>query len=146
MGILYAYFYFNGSLMMAVGKPSWKLALDFVQSVSNVVAFAITVQWGIVAVAAAYVIRGYLMAPLTIWVVWKLIRIDIRTYLSQGAVPLVGTIIMLVSMFIVKYFLSSLISPPGILAIAIFVGAIVYVLSVFLMTPKLFRQVVNIGR
>jgi len=146
VGILYAYFYFNGSLMMAVGKPSWKLALDFVQSVSNVVAFAITVQWGIVAVAAAYVIRGYLMAPLTIWVVWKLIRIDIRTYLSQGAVPLVGTIIMLVSMFIVKYFLSSLISPLGILAIAIFVGAIVYVLSVFLMTPKLFRQVVNIGR
>lgn len=62
IGILYAYFYFNGSVMMAVGKPSWKLALDFIQAVSNVIAFAIAVQWGIVAVAAAYVIRGYLMA------------------------------------------------------------------------------------
>lgn len=146
IGILYAYFYFNGSMMMAVGKPSWKLALDFVQSVSNVVAFAIAVQWGIVAVAAAYVIRGYLMAPLTVWVVWKLIRIDVWTYLRQGTVPLAGTMFMLVAITIVKYFLSNLISAWAILAISIFVGIIVYVLSVLLMAPKLFWQIVNFSR
>ncbi|MBD2448764.1 MOP flippase family protein [Nostoc sp. FACHB-152] len=146
IGILYAYFFFNSSLMMAVGKPSWKLALDFVQSVSNVVAFAIAVQWGIVAVAAAYVIRGYLMTPLTIWVVWKLIRIDVKTYLSQGAVALAGTAIMLIAIAIVKYFLSNLISTSAILAISILIGTLVYVLSILLIRPKLFWQVVNIAR
>ncbi|MBC1241941.1 MOP flippase family protein [Nostoc sp. 2RC] len=146
IGILYAYFYFNGSVIMAVGKPSWKLGLDFIQAVSNVIAFAIAVRWGIIAVAAAYVIRGYLMAPLNVWVVWKLIHIDIWTYLRQGAVPLAGTIIMLMSIFSVKYFLINLISPPVILAISIAVGIIVYVLSIFLIAPKLFWQVVNISR
>ncbi len=146
IGILYAYFYFNASVMMAMGKPSWKLALDFVQAVSNVVAFAIAVQWGIVAVAAAYVIRGYLMVPLNIWVVWKLIHIDVRTYIRQGAVPLAGTVIMLTAIFAIKYFLNNVISSSAVLALGILVGVIVYVLSIFLIAPKLFWQVVNIAR
>ena len=146
MGIIYAYFYFNAPVIMAVGKPSWKLALDFVQAVCNVFVFAISVKWGIVAVAAAYVIRSYLMAPLDIWVVWKLIRIDIGTYLRQGSVPLAGTIIMLIAIFIVKYFLSTLISSSALLVLSIFIGIIVYVLSIFVIAPKLFWQVVNIAR
>ncbi|WP_138497542.1 lipopolysaccharide biosynthesis protein [Nostoc sp. PA-18-2419] len=146
MGIIYAYFYFNAPVIMAVGKPFWKLALDFVQAVCNVIVFALSVKWGIVAVAAAYVLRSYLMAPLDIWVVWKLIHIDVRTYLRQGSIPLVGTIIMLIAIFIVKYFLSTLISSSALLVLCIFVGIIVYVLSIFLIAPKLFWQVVNIAR
>ncbi|HIK03956.1 MAG TPA: MOP flippase family protein [Trichormus sp. M33_DOE_039] len=146
VGILYAYFYFNGSVIMAMGKPAWKLALDGVQAVTNIIAFAIAVQWGIVAVAAAYVIRSYLMSPLTIWVVWKLVRINIVTYLRQGAAPLVATITMVGAIFAVKYFLGSLINYEAILAISILVGAVVYVLSIFLIAPKLFWQVVNIAR
>ncbi|MCF4970487.1 MOP flippase family protein [Nostoc sp. CMAA1605] len=146
VGILYAYFYFNGSVIMAVGKPAWKLALDGVQAVSNIIAFAIAVQWGIVAVAAAYVIRSYLMSPLTVWVVWKLVRINIFTYLRQGAAPLAATITMLGAIFTVKYFLSSLINSGAILAISTLVGTLVYVLSIFLMSPKLFWQVVKIAR
>ncbi|WP_392531334.1 lipopolysaccharide biosynthesis protein [Nostoc sp. C117] len=146
IGILYAYFYFNGSVIMAVGKPSWKLALDFLQAVSNVVAFALSVQWGIVAVAAAYVIRGYLMVPLNIWVLWKLIRIDVSTYLAQGIVPLIGTTIMLAAIFSVKYLLSNFISSYAILAISIIVGIVVYCVAILLIAPKLFWQVVNISR
>jgi PST family polysaccharide transporter len=146
VGILYAYFYFNSSVIMAVGKPAWKLALDGLQAVTNIMAFAIAVQWGIVAVAAAYVIRSYLMSPLTVWVVWKLVRINIVTYLRQGAAPLAATITMLGAIFAVKYFLSDLINYEAILAISILFGAIVYVLSIFLIAPKLFWQVVNIAR
>ncbi|MEA5564729.1 MOP flippase family protein [Anabaena sp. UHCC 0399] len=146
IGILYAYFYFNASVIMAMGKPSWKLALDGVQAVSNIVAFAIAVQWGIVAVAAAYVIRGYLMAPLTVWVVWKLVRINVVTYLRQGAAPLAATITMLGTIFAVKYLLSNIVNTSAMLAVAILVGAIVYILSIFLIAPKLFWQVVNIAR
>ncbi|MBD2360875.1 MOP flippase family protein [Anabaena minutissima FACHB-250] len=146
IGILYAYFYFNASVIMAMGKPSWKLALDGVQAVTNIVAFAIAVQWGIVAVAAAYVIRGYLMAPLTVWVVWKLVRINVVTYLRQGAAPLAATITMLGTIFAVKYLLGNIVNTSAMLAVAILVGAIVYVLSIFLIAPKLFWQVVNIAR
>lgn len=145
-GILYAYFYFNGSLIMALGKPSWKLAIDFVQSIINVVGFAISVQWGIVAVAAAFVIRAYLMAPIVVWLIWKLADINVVTYLRQGVVPLAGTIIMLGTILIIKYFMTNLISSFMLLAIAIAIGSIVYVLSIFLIAPKLFWQTINIFR
>ncbi|WP_026733922.1 MOP flippase family protein [Fischerella sp. PCC 9605] len=145
-GILYAYFYFNGSLIMALGKPSWKLGLDFVQATGNFIAFAITVRWGIVAVAAAYVIRCYLTAPLTVWVVWKLSRINIMTYLSQGVAPLTGSVIMLVAIFSTKHFLSPILNSLGILAVSILLGITAYVVTIFLIAPKLFRQVVTITR
>ncbi|WYL97344.1 MAG: MOP flippase family protein [Gloeotrichia echinulata IR180] len=147
VGILYAYFYFNGSLIMAVGKPSVKLGLDFVQAISNIVAFSIAVQWGIVYVAGGFVIRGYLIAPIIVWVIWKLVHINVVTYLRQGVVPLAGTAIMLVAIFGIKYFLSYLtINPALILAISILLGSTVYVFSILLLAPKLFWEVVNIVR
>jgi len=86
------------------------------------------------------------MAPLNIWVVWKLIHIDVKTYIRQGAVPLAGTGVMLAAIFVIKYFLGNVISSSAVLALAILVGVIVYVLSIFVIAPKLFWQVVNIAR
>ncbi|MBD2435659.1 lipopolysaccharide biosynthesis protein [Nostoc sp. FACHB-110] len=146
IGVLYAYFYFNTPVMMAVGKPYWKLALDILQAITNVIVFALSVKWGIVAVAAAYVIRSYVMAPIDIWVVRKLIHINIGTYLRQGCIPLAGTIFMLIAIIIVKTFCATLMSPLALLSVCIVVGTIVYVLSIYLIAPKLFWQVVNIAR
>jgi len=145
-GIAYAYFYFNGSVLMAVGKPSYKLAIDFMQAVINVIGFSIAVRWGIVAVASAFVIRMYLIAPIVIWIIWKQIHINVLTYLRQGAASLAGTIVMLFVIFVIKYFLSNLISSSAVLAISIVAGIIVYVLSIFLIAPKLFWQIRNIAR
>ncbi|QFS45839.1 lipopolysaccharide biosynthesis protein [Nostoc sphaeroides] len=145
-GIAYAYFYFNGSVLMAVGKPSYKLAMDFIQAVINVIGFSIAVRWGIVAVASAFVIRMYLIAPILIWVIWKQIHINVLTYLRQGAASLAGTIVMLFVIFVIKYFLSNLISSSAVLAISLVIGIIVYILSIFLIAPKLFWQIRNIAR
>jgi PST family polysaccharide transporter len=53
---------------------------------------------------------------------------------------------MLGSIFAVKYLLSNLINTSAMLAVTILIGATVYVLSIFLIAPKLFWQVVNIAR
>jgi PST family polysaccharide transporter len=83
IGILYAGFYFNGPLIMAIGKPNWKLGLDVIRTICYVISFMIAVKWGIVAVAASYVITAYLLAFATIWVMKNLIQIDIPTYRRQ---------------------------------------------------------------
>jgi PST family polysaccharide transporter len=145
-GIAFAYFYFNGSVLMAIGKPSLKLALDLIQAMSNIIGFSIAVKWGIVAVASAFVIRLYLMSPLIIWVVWRHININVLTYLRQGTTALAGTLAVLFTIFSVKYFLSDLFSPFIILSISVFLGIVVYLSSIFMLSPKLFRQVVNIVR
>lgn len=145
-GIAFAYFYFNGSVLMAMGKPSLKLALDLIQAMSNIIGFSIAVRWGIVAVAAAFVIRLYLMAPLIIWVVWRHININVVTYLRQGATALAGTLAVVLTILSIKYLINDLFSPLVILSICVLVGIVVYLTSIFLLAPKLFQQVVNMVR
>lgn len=145
-GIAYAYFYFNGSVLMAIGRPSAKLAIDLIHAMSNIIGFTIAVRWGIVAVAAAFVIRLYLMAPVIIWIVWKYIRINVLTYLRQGAISLAGTLAMVVAILTIKYFFSSSLSTIGLLSISLIIGISVYVLSIVLIAPKLLRQIVSIVR
>jgi PST family polysaccharide transporter len=145
-GVGIAYFYFTGSVLMAIGKPSLKLALDLLQAMTNIIGFALAVKWGIVAVAYAFVIRLYLIAPLIIWVIWKQININVFTYLRQGATALGGTIAVIFTILSIKYFLGDLLSPLGIVSISVVAGLMVYISAIFLLAPKLFWQVVNIVR
>lgn len=146
IGPLYACFYFNGPLMMAVGKPSWKLKLDCLQAICNLTAFAISVRWGITAVAAAYIIRSYLTAPLSIWLIQKLIRVNVLTYLRQGVTPLVGTLVMLIAIFAVRYFLNPLFGTLEVLIASTLAGVTVYLATVLLIEPKIFRQIMSLAR
>src|SRR5262249_51032764 len=73
IGILHSLFYFNGAVLTGLGKPGWVLALTAINAAANVPAFAVAVQWGILAVAIAYVVRGYLLAPLPLLAVRRLV-------------------------------------------------------------------------
>ena len=48
IGILEVVQYFNTSVLLAAGKPSWNFAIAAVNACCNVVAFAIGIRWGIV--------------------------------------------------------------------------------------------------
>lgn len=144
IGLLYAGFNYNNPLIMALGKPGLGLGLSSVQAIGNVIGFAIAVRWGIVAVAAAYVIRAYLTAPVTLWIVNKLIPINFRTYLSQYTAPLIASLVMIASIFGTKYFLSQIVNKHILLAICIPLGAIVYVITIQLIAPKLFQRAIDL--
>ncbi|MBW4686916.1 MAG: MOP flippase family protein [Komarekiella atlantica HA4396-MV6] len=146
IGILYTGFYFNGPVMMAVGKSAWKLRLDFIKTIGYFLAFAIAVRWGIVAVAAGYVITGYLMSGMTLWFLKKTIRINLITYLQQYIAPMVGSVAMVAAILGTKYFLSNFINLPILLLISILVGAIVYPVTIILIAPKEFRQFIDVFR
>ncbi len=88
IGLLHSVFYFNSAVMLASGKPHWRLGLNALNAVVNVAAVLLVVRWGIVAVAAAYTIRGYVLAPLQIWAVRQLIPIEVGSYVRRLAAPL----------------------------------------------------------
>lgn len=94
IGILEAITYFNGAVIQASGKPSWSLGLRFLNVIGNLIGFAIAVRWGVVAVALAYVLRGYLLMPLSVWAAHKLIHFDLRTYVRQYTAPLFASVVM----------------------------------------------------
>lgn len=143
IGILYAGFYFNGPVFMAVGKPSWKLGLDSIRTLCYLIAFAITVRWGIVAVAVGFVTMGYLMSIITVWVLRKLINIDLTIYLRQYVAPLSSSLVMVVAILAAKYFLGNIANSHILLAISILVGAAIYVPMIMITEPKLCWQAVN---
>ncbi|MBD2594945.1 lipopolysaccharide biosynthesis protein [Nostoc spongiaeforme FACHB-130] len=144
VGLLYAGFYYNGTVIMALGKPSWNLALNCIQAIANLTCFLIAVHWGIVAVAASYVVRGYIMSPVPILVIKKLIPLKISTYLRQYITPAVGSLIMVMCILSVKHFLAGVLHLYVLIFLCIVTGATTYIGIVLLIEPKLYQQINSI--
>ena len=143
IGIPQATFTLSGLVLVAMGKPSWNLRIMFLNTVVNIAGFLIAVHWGIIAVAASFVIRCYLLSPVQLWAIYKLIRINIATYFNQFFTPLVGSLMMVIAVFGAKYFLTHLINAQILLAVCVAIGAGIYAATLLLIAPKLFWQIVD---
>jgi len=146
IGILHSILYFHGSVIIAFGKPSWRLGSSFLNAVANVFAFALAVRWGIVAVAAAYVIRGYLLFPVELWMVRKLAMVNIKTYFRQFIVPLAGSMAMAVVIFGLKLLWTDTLKLQLQLAIYVLTGCIIYSFAVQLIDPTIRLQLLKLFR
>lgn len=146
VGLLYAGFYYNGSLIMAMGKPAWNLGLNALQAVGNITFFVIAVRWGIVAVAASYVLRGYLMAPITLWVVHKVMPFNLKSYLRQYASPLLASLVMVIVMFGAKAVLGNTLDVHILLPIYIVLSIVVYAATILTIAPKLAQRAIELVR
>lgn len=92
----------NGVLLKSLGRPGWRLAIMTVGVVVLIGAFAVAVQWGIVAVAAALVVVTYAMAPAWLAAVHRLIRLSPLAYVRQIGPPLVASLLMTGLVFALK--------------------------------------------
>jgi O-antigen/teichoic acid export membrane protein len=146
IGILHSVDFFNATVIMAMGKPFWKLVINCLNVVCNVTAFVLVVRWGIVAVAAAYVIRGYLLFPVPLWIIHRLIRINIPAYFRQYLAPLIGSMAMVLAIMLSKYLLSSWSNPLMTVCLGSALGGGVYLATIFLFAPQLLQQVVDLAR
>jgi PST family polysaccharide transporter len=146
IGILQSVFFFNYSVVIAAGKPSWRLRITLMNAVSNVIAFAVVVRWGIVAVAAAYVVRGYLLSPIEIWVLKKVIDLDIKYYLKQYIAPLAGSVAMVLALAGLKIIVSDSLNQYIRLIIYILSGGGIYLLVVQFVEPSIWQQMLELLR
>jgi len=118
----------------------------FLNAITNLIAFAIAVRWGIVAVAAAYVIRGYLLSPLEVWMVRSLAGIELRRYFQQFLAPVLGSVAMAGSIFAVRYWIGDNLDLRLQIAIYIPLGIASYALVVQWVAPSLRQQVPSLIR
>jgi PST family polysaccharide transporter len=144
IGVLHSVYYFLGTVIIAMGKPSWKVIINFIYSIANVIAFSIAVRWGIAAVAAAFVIRGYLLAPIELWLVKKLIPLNLITYFRQFIAPLSGSLAMVATIMVTRHLLRGVTSLPIIAAVCILLGTLVYVGVILLIAPTIKRQILDL--
>jgi PST family polysaccharide transporter len=146
IGILHSIFYFHDSLIYAVGKPSWRLGMILLNAVGNLIAFAIAVRWGIVAVAAAYVIRGYLLSPLEFWMVHKLANINLRKYFNQFLGPVLGSFAMTIVVLGLKSIIGKEFSLGLQIAIYVLAAALIYQAVVKLVVPSFWTRIFKVIR
>ena len=144
-GLLQSILFVDSTVIKAMGKPSWRVAIMGGIAVALVVAFAITVQWGIVAVALAMVIVTYLSAPVWIAATNRLIGLDARTYASQVWPPLVSASVMTGFVFLAKAMTSDL---PLVWRVvtAIVVGVVTYGLGLWAVARPAAREAWQLAR
>ncbi|MBW4459937.1 MAG: MOP flippase family protein [Nodosilinea sp. WJT8-NPBG4] len=141
IGPVHTILIYNSSILMAMGKPNWRLAIQVVNVLVNVVGFFIVVRWGIIAVASVYVIRGYLLLPLSIWAIDRLLKVDYRSYMAQYFSPLFCSLLMTLAMFLTRYFCTYLsLNNFLTLAACIAIGTVSYVGSIAIFSPVLFAK------
>jgi len=139
VGILQSLTHFNGSVIKAVGKPSWRLGIAVVQTSCTVVAMLLVVRQGITAVAIACVAVGVALYPLGLWAVRRSIGIELGAYAAQFAGPVFAALLCAAAALGVRLAGESL---PVALRIALSVGAgaAAYGIGLRITAPELLRR------
>ncbi len=127
--------------LKARGKPGVVLALSAVNATTNVIAFAIAVRWGIVAVAAAYTVRGYLFWPVAWLLLRRYLNVSLRHYLRALAPALAATAVMAAVILPGRTPLLRVSDPQMTLFACTAAGLIVYAIAARLVAPARCRQV-----
>lgn len=137
----------SGNLAVSLGKPSWHLKARFIISIARILGFILAVRWGIVAVAIAFVATNiFIYTPINIWLANRLIRLDFKKYFSYFTAPIIGSVVMTITIFGSKHVLYGL---PGLywsLILDIIIGALSYFGVIWLMRPNIFRQASDLIR
>lgn len=137
--------YVNLSVLLAVGRPDWKLRLTVVYAVLNVAVFITFARFGIVAVALAFAVRSYATMPLSYWLTRKAIRFSLGEYLRRLAVPLLASLGTVAAAWSAKSLLAGA-SAWMVLGALGGLAVIVYPMAIRLGAPGLFQRAVGYVR
>lgn len=138
---------FSGALLNAVGHPEITFRIRLVTTVVNVVGFlaAVLLFRDIVAVAAAFVIRGYLLMPLILWWQQKYAGIPVRENLSQLRGVAAATIVMSVAVIAVKLLLIDHVHKGLLLVAEVIVGIAAFAVAIWFFERALVREVATVA-
>lgn len=134
------------SIFRAAGKPSWRFYIYSLTALLNVAGFLLVVKMGIVAVAASYVVVSYVLMPLYILMIRKLINVSIRSQLSQYVPALVSSLAMIVVVLLLKYFIGQNFTILIRLIIYAVIGAAAYLLSLRLIRPGMYTKMLELAK
>jgi O-antigen/teichoic acid export membrane protein len=137
---------FSDTLLNAAGHPEVVFRFRTITAVTNVLGFLIAVPFGIVAVAVAFVLRGYLLLPLSLHWMRRYAQIPVREFLAQLRGPAVATLLMAVSVLSVKFLLTG--SAPSVVLLGAEVGAgvVTFIAVLWLVERGLLREVIEVAR
>jgi hypothetical protein len=138
---------FSGAVWNAVGHPEVTLRFRLLSTITNVAGFLIAVLFfrNIVAVAAAFVIRGYLLLPLNIYWMRVYAGVPVRDQLLRLKGVGAATALMVVAVLGTKFVLAGHVHAAILLAAEVAVGVLAFGLGLWLVERSLLRELFTVG-
>ena len=146
VGIPHAVIYLNKAMVTAAGRPNLSLRVAGLTAAITVVGFILVVHWGILAVATSYVVCGYLLVPVSVWSVTRVIGIQLGRYLRLFVAPLTSGLVMVLALVAAKEALDGVVAGLPLIAVLLVVGTGVYLAMLYGTCPSLVRSVLSSGR
>ena len=140
IGLLHSLYYLNNAVLLGYGKPQWELGINLLNSVVNTIVFIIAAQWNVMAVACGYVLRGYLLAPLPLFAVSRLLCFSFTSYVRNILFPLISTFVMSVCLLAFKSIMGNTVNPLVMLIAQVLLGGLVYFLIIYIISPQILKK------
>ena len=137
---------FMGPLTVAVGRADWEFYWAVVSMVVMLVAFPVGLQWGIVGVAASYLIMISVLHPIRFAIIQRLIPISARRYLRALAPASACSVVLGVVWLLTEALLQGTTSGLVLVTAASVTGAAAYVVALRVAWPDDFRRQLDFAR
>jgi len=95
--------YLIAVLLNAVGQPTKAMILSAAQSALSVLFAMIAVQWGMVGIAAAFVLRTLVTTPLGWWFLKRNAQVSVLDIAKALATPVLASAIMMLAIYATKH-------------------------------------------
>lgn len=127
----------NGSVLYAMGKPSWVFGLMLVGTIVNICGFIVVVQHGVIAVAAVFAFVQYGFVPVWFYLMHRALSIKLTNYIKLFLTPLVGSLTLILLTLIFRYFSPNGLSSFWSLILSSIAGGGIYLLIIKVTKPTL---------
>jgi PST family polysaccharide transporter len=134
------------ALLQGTGHVGWSFALTLIGFVLFLVILPVGLAYGIVGVAAALVVRGWVLLLIRLWLIRRLFATSLNSVWRSFLLPSAGGMIMAAVMTITGTLAGSRFGGVTRLILLFAAGAASYVLSLWLMDRKTVVWTVKLGR
>jgi O-antigen/teichoic acid export membrane protein len=133
----------NNTLLLSVGRARTALYLSTATAVVNILGFLVAVQFGILAVAVAFSLRAYLLAPLSVWPVNRILGISWRQWIRPLMPPVFSALVASGMVLAIRRWALDGLPPPAGLALAGLAMAVIYLALLRLSSPWQFQEILD---
>lgn len=135
-GIILSVSPFNANMLLAIGKSSLHMLITLGASISMITVFFLTHPFGILVLTVGYVAVRYIIFPIPIIALNRLIGLRFSTYYKQYIVPLIGSANMALAVLAFKGTYFENFNPITGVIIAVVLGTFFYGITVLLLDRK----------
>jgi len=131
--------------LQATGRPDLRLRLSLFSVALYLPAFVVGLRWGIIGVAAGYLVATVMLLPVAYRYVSQTIGITVRDVWRAISTTVIGCIVMAAAVAALMWAIEVHLHLPNALALVVLVtvGAVIYAAALWLIEPQVIRGLVR---